>query len=370
MAKSKQSERLTLELENLLLRALRDTWELLNYNFFRDRLRPVSFALIDTKTYLGRWDPESRTIELDRSLLTRRSWITIVEVLKHEVAHQAVSDLHDHEVAHQESPHGPLFRSYCEHLGIPPHARDRGGDVEASIADPIDSEKEKVLDRIRKLLALAESPNQHEAETAAASAQRLMLKYNLEVNQRTGMADFSVRMIGPISGRVHEHQRRLSHILNSYFFVKVIWAHAYRPLDATWGTCIEATGTVPNLMMAEYVYDFLVATGERLWADYKKKHGIKENRDRLTFLAGIMVGFAKKLAEQEKSFTKEGLVWVPQAALDDYYQRRHPRIRTYSAGGRTRNSAYHHGAAAGSQIVLHKPVHESSSGGATKALKA
>lgn len=42
-------------------------------------------------------------------------------------------------------------------------------------------EREKVLDRIRKLLALATSPNEHEAAAAAAQAQQLLHRYALSM---------------------------------------------------------------------------------------------------------------------------------------------------------------------------------------------
>lgn len=42
------------------------------------------------------------------------------------------------------------------------------------------SDRSKVLDRVRKLLRLAESPNVHEAAVAAAQAQRLMMLHRIE----------------------------------------------------------------------------------------------------------------------------------------------------------------------------------------------
>lgn len=41
-------------------------------------------------------------------------------------------------------------------------------------------DREKLLDRIRRLLRLAESPNVHEAATAAATAQELMARHRIE----------------------------------------------------------------------------------------------------------------------------------------------------------------------------------------------
>ena len=41
-----------------------------------------------------------------------------------------------------------------------------------------------IEDRIRKLLALADSPNEHEAAAAAEKAQELMLRYGIELVSR------------------------------------------------------------------------------------------------------------------------------------------------------------------------------------------
>jgi len=79
--------------------------------------------------------------------------------LKHEMAHQFV-----HEVlGEQEAPHGPAFRATCARLGIDQRA---GG-----LPQPAQSaDQRRLLERVHKLLALAQSDNQHEAEAAAAAA--------------------------------------------------------------------------------------------------------------------------------------------------------------------------------------------------------
>lgn len=49
-----------------------------------------------------------------------------------------------------------------------------------------DGEEDRVVQRIRKLMALAEiaeSPNQHEAEAAATAACKLMLRFNIDVER-------------------------------------------------------------------------------------------------------------------------------------------------------------------------------------------
>src|SRR5262249_50986261 len=139
----------------------------------------------------------------------------------------------------------------------------------------------RVLGRIAKLLALAQSQNRHEAEAAMARAQELMLKHNLEAPPRHGAYGF--RHLGAPTGRISEAERTLANLLGDHFFVEVIWVPVWRARQGKRGSVLEVCGTAVNLEMAAYVYDFLMATADRLWDDYKRAQRLSSNRDRLTF---------------------------------------------------------------------------------------
>ncbi|HHH27948.1 MAG TPA: DUF2786 domain-containing protein, partial [Polyangiaceae bacterium] len=161
-------ERLGAHLEASLLRELMRTWRDIANTYFKGGLHPPVMRLVDGTTRLGAWDRRARCIELSRPFVMKQSWGSVVEVLKHEVAHQ-----YAHEVlgAIDETAHGPAFRKVCALMGIDPAA---SGTPEVS-----DEGDERVLKKVADLLALAQSGNRHEAENAAALAQRLMLKHNV-----------------------------------------------------------------------------------------------------------------------------------------------------------------------------------------------
>src|SRR4029077_4252276 len=120
-----------------------------------------------------------------------------------------------------------------------------------------------VIERVARLLALAESPNQHEAEAAMAAAQRLMLKYNVELQQHAcGARRYGFKHLGEPSGRVGESERILASILAKHFFVEVIWVPVYRPTEGKRGSVLEICGAPENLEMAEYAHAFLRHTAE------------------------------------------------------------------------------------------------------------
>jgi hypothetical protein len=189
-----------------------------------------------------------------------------------------------------------------------------------------------------------------------AAAQRLMLKHNLDAGRAGVARDYAYSHLGQPTGRVSEHERLVAMILGRHFFVEAIWVPAYRPREAKRGSVLEICGTPSNLAIAEYVHGFLNATAARLWLAHKKAEGLRSDRERRTFLAGVMVGFADKLARQETACRGEGLVWIRDGDLGGYFRRRHPHVRNVRHSGQRRTEAWAHGRAAGREIVLHRPV--------------
>ena len=346
-------EGLSVELERAALRAVRTAYAELNESLFGRRLRSCQLTFVDAGPRLGRWVGELRTIELSRALLLEHGWGVLVEVLKHEMAHQYVYEV---EGAH-EAPHGASFRRVCRERGI--DERAAGVPLGASEASP---EHGRILDRVGKLLALAESANEHEAQNAMSAAQRLMLKYNIEVTLDSRPTSYGFRHLGRPTGRVSEAERRLANILADHFFVECIWVPVWRPLEGKRGSVLEVCGRSENLELAAYVHSFLSHTAEALFREYRKHNGAGRHARRQSFLAGVMLGFQDKLREERKKSQNEGLVWVGDAGLRDWFERRYPRVRRVSRTGARRSQAYAHGREAGKRIVLHRAVAEGASG--------
>ncbi len=226
---SEETEPLSVALEAAALRAIRATYGDLNATFFKGRLRRPTLELGPATARLGRWIREERRLELSRVLLVRHGWGVLVEVLKHEMAHQFTDEVLG---ATDEPAHGPTFRKTCEERGIDARAAGRPEATEELARAP-------VLDRIAKLLALAESPNEHEAQAAMNAAQRLMLKHNLEELTRGPGHACSYRHLGRPTGRVSEAERVLANILAEHFFVDAIWVPVWRAAEGKRGSVLE-----------------------------------------------------------------------------------------------------------------------------------
>ena len=211
-------------LEAALLRQLGETWAEINQNHFRRRLRRPVFALSDGEHRLGAWIGARRTLELSRAAgagaalgggargaastrwptsSSTRCWASATRPRTARPSRRCAGST-------ASTPRPP---------GLPaPRGRARAG--------------HPVLRRIARLLALADSPNVHEAEAAMQqAAQRLMLRHNIDAATAAAREGFTFRHVGSPD---RPHRRRTSRcwpgILSDHFFVEVIWVPSYRPL--------------------------------------------------------------------------------------------------------------------------------------------
>ncbi len=187
-----------------------------------------------------------------------------------------------------------------------------------------------------------------------------MLKYNLESAALGSRKRYQFRHLGSPSGRIGESARLISIILGDHFFVEVIWVPVYRPLERKRGQVLEICGTPENVEMAAYVHAFLTHAADHLWREHKKGHQIRGNRDRRTYLAGVMEGFRERLETETKKHREDGLVWIGDADLETFYRKRHPHIRHTRTLGHERTDAHAAGRTAGRRLVLHRGITTSS----------
>lgn len=328
------------DLERALLQALAQEWRRLNIQVLRESLRPPAFVLVDSTTFLGQWERRVRVIRMARSFVTTQPWGVVVEVLKHEVAHQ-----YAHEVLHAttETAHGPAFREVCARFGFDASASGLPADVHGD---------DRVVRRIQKLLALAQSPEPAEAHAAMAAAQRLMLEHNLSHTP----PGYTWRHLGPPHVRIPAYTQTIGAILLEFFFVEAIWVPIFDVAAAREARVLEICGTPENVELAAYVWDFLHAAGERLWDAHRRRGLAAGQTERKRYITGVMEGFYQKQKDSQRKNEAEGLVWVGDPRLDDWYDRRHPHRRARRSTSLVANDAYHAGKAQGRELVLHRPV--------------
>jgi hypothetical protein len=315
-----------------IARALEMEWDLAIAWFpaeVKRAARRPGFSLIHTTHLLGQWMPAPvREIRISETCVLNHPWYAVVDVLRHEIAHQLADELY----GEAEPPHGEAFRDLCHFL----HANPRtSGDYptldDAVLADRA-SDGDRIMARIRKLLALSGSPNQHEAELAMAKARELMAKHQLDPAEPTPADDFVSIVLGEASLRHGLEVHALASLIRDHYSVRTIWIPMAVPALGKVGRALEVCGTRLHVQLAHYAFDFVthVIAGE--WRTYRPgvRLGANGRRD---FALGMVAGFRALLDEQLRTSPQvQALVRCADPALEDYFEERHPHQTQTRAG--------------------------------------
>jgi hypothetical protein len=311
----------------------------------------VSLELMRGTSAWGRWLAPGRRIQISEELILTQPWSAVLGILGHETAHQLVSDLGG-PAGRKESPHGPSFRQMGFRLGLDPFYLEASVDLSQECPrpwpdpdrPPARDESLRVLEKVKKLLALSGSPVQAEAQAAMNAAARLMARHNLEVLERAPeVTDYEYRTIELKTARLSTRLALTAHILSRHFFVETIFVPGYNPRTDVEEKCLELMGRPENTRLAEHVFHFLMERSESLWRDYHRGHRGGGLTARNSFIIGLLEGFNAKLdqaAAEERSARTGGpagfsaLVLARDQGLADYVRHRHPRLSSVRGGRR------------------------------------
>jgi hypothetical protein len=315
-----------------IARALELEWDLAVAWFppeLKRAARRPGFSLSRTTHILGQWVREPvREIRISEACVLNHPWCAVVDVLRHEIAHQLADELY----GAVEPAHGEVFRDLCAFLHADPKASGAYPTLDEAVLADKPSDADRIMARIRKLLALSGSPNQHEAELAMAKARELMAKHQVDMAESPPDDDFVHLVLGEPSLRHGLEIHALASLIREHYSVRTIWIPMAVPAVGKVGRALEICGTRLHVQLAHYAFDFVthVIAGE--WRTYQPgvRLGANGRRD---FALGMVAGFRALLDEQLRTSPQiQALVRREDPALEDYFEERHPHQRQTRAG--------------------------------------
>jgi len=208
--------------------------------------------------------------------------------------------------------------------------------------------EEKLIEKIQKLLALAGSPNENEAKAAMAKAQGLMLKHNIDMRSVQDHDSEYINELSETFKREHPSMKFINSIIEKYFFVRVVKSNRRE------GKFFNYIGEKQNVQTALHTVNFLKATFDRLWKEYKAETGAGR-ASKQSFILGLFEGFCEKMDQQRmEAEQKYDLVLVDDPRATEKMNELFPRLsRRASRGTRLRDGAARSaGQSAGRNIKL------------------
>ncbi len=358
------ASRIQEELERRILHGLSCEWEAavadLDVAYRRMMVKPL-FKIRSMKRKLGAWSGHLREICLSRDLVLNRPWDSVREVLRHEMAHQLARKLLG---GREEPPHGPLFRRACLLLRADPRASGGYPTLEEVVSGAAEPGEDRILRRVKKLMALAGSGNAHEAEAALVKARELIARHNVDL-LATAEPDFVSVFLGRPALRHRRETYALANLIQEHYFVAGIWIPAYVVEKGRMGRVLEISGTLDNVRLASYIHDFVSRFIGTQWADYNRDKRLTHHR-RTDFALGVVDGFRIQLearkGEVEAALGEKARDLVPMndPRFQGYMAHRYPRTRSFRRGAASRDDGVRKdGKRVGEDLVIHEGVDES-----------
>ena len=233
---------------------------------YRDYLWPIHLACFEDPKILGYFDVESLLIGVNRTLMVGRGEDFLKNLLRHELAHYICYIRYGRDVP----DHGREYRQICQSYGWGKEvfgAKVDKKDIALSLA--INRDEEKILTKIKKLMALGSSCNQHESDAATIKANEMLVKYNLE---RASLNVLSVQDEEVFYGGVAAKAKRKNATL--YALATILQNFLVRPVFSRKEKhcALEVVGTRLNVELAIYVAHFLQNEFEWLWKKAQKEN--------------------------------------------------------------------------------------------------
>lgn len=329
---------------------------------FAELPRP-SIELVETRAFLGMYYSRPRnTIALSQELVARHPWYAVMDVFYHEVAHQLTDLLHPEAAG--EPAHGKTFRLVCRQIGADPAATADNSSLDAWLFTEEGEAQDPLIDRIRKLLVLAEKGDEHEAEVALAKAVEIMAKHDITHENLSPEERHVTIGLGTPVPTLQLDERTLADLLAKMYPI-VILANYVPVLVRRNGAFKQVNyrqyvicGTTRNVKIAQYTYDSIRTHIELAWQEFCAQNGLSPRlvRRRRDFAYGALTALQNKM---QSSLDKQTMALVHQRSkeLDDYYDAHFPKTTTYSYSSTSMDrEAYDAGKEAGRNITIKQGI--------------
>jgi len=332
-------------------------------------------AIVAGENRLGYWTPGNQTISISRHLIENNPWEIVLEIFKHEMAHQYVSEYFDHPDCH-----GKWFKTACDLLGVHPAFVGTGNPREEHLAafrGTLPEKAQTLLRRVEKLLALGQSSNESEARAASRKASYLLNKYNLDriAGADTNASDIRYLYLHSGKKRMQSIEKMILNFLADFYFVDCVITDIYDAHTDEEYRAGVLIGKQEALLVAEYVYRFLLNTSNGLWQDFRKTHHCQRT-GKVAFDSGFMKGIRSNhemMFKQPENAAAPGDTSLPISAVkalriqcraenNREKTRLFPRLSKNRTSYRMDETAFHQGMAQGRKTHIHRPVEHHTTG--------
>lgn len=249
----------------------------------------ISFIDMQDKNILGFCEKRGSFYHLSFSTLLLSeavSYEVLKEVVGHEFAHYVDG------LVNGQHGHGPSFKEVCKVLGV------RNDEAHYNIAEEV-IRSSHVLEKIKKLLALSESSNINESQSALIKAKQLMREYGIQERESSNETIHRI-ILSPYVKLTQEYNTII---------------HIVRQISNTWvllsvlpsgEKVIYAHGTKTECEIASYLFDYLKRELAHHYQTARRTRNLSSNA-KTSFYVGVQHEMEKRFQSQKIAEVGTGL---------------------------------------------------------------
>ena len=253
---------------------------------------PLNIVVFEDNSRLGYFDGRTYELGLSKKLMYLAKDHVLKNVIRHELAHFIAHIMFGGKVMH-----GLEFKEICRQYKW-------DDEVELAYANIVlendaiegDLKTEKLLVRLKKLLALSSSDNIHEAEAATLKANQLLLEHNLDLTKNISTEEETVYVKRVIESTRKQTKHVAIYEILRTFYVSPVFNHGKGIFY------LEVIGDKTSVELAEYVANFLDRELDSLWMAAKKNNPeFKSVAAKNSFFRGVARGYVEKIEAQKRT---------------------------------------------------------------------
>ncbi len=320
------------------------------HNLLRSRFKmghytyPLHIVVFTDSQNLGYFDPHTYQIGLHQNLMFSAKEHVIKNILRHELAHY-LCYIENQDLAER---HGDKFKEICTRYAWEDRVSKASLNIDLANNYEGDLVSEKLINKVKALLKLAESDNVHEAELATIKANQLLLKHNIS---NLDMYDAKLYIKSILEFKRRNAKLNAIYEIIKHFLVKPVFVYGRGCVF------LEVSGSKENVELAEYLGVFLDRELENLW---KRATHLTGLRAKNSFFTGIARGHDEKMHTYTKDYSPSDQKALIKITTDlDEKVKKFYRSRL-SSGGQSGSSldseAYQSGKQTGKSLTINAAV--------------
>ncbi len=273
---------------------------------------------------------------------------TLKNIIRHELAHCLVSIIYG-----QMSFHGQDFFAVCSRYGWGPKVLRAYSNTKEDNSFHPSKGHEKLLEKIKKILALASSSNPHESQAATVKANEILLRYNLQnVSLEDDEEEACLKRV-LCAKKSSAKMVCIYHILET-FFVRPVFNKGNGIVY------LEIVGKRANVELGEYVARFLDRELDHLWELHRRQNPyLKGLAMKNSFFRGLAEGYTQKIKQSNNKGFKKNELMVIKNDLQRYIDTVYGRLRTVKSSAKSNPYSEKLGKDAGKNLSIRQGIKNS-----------